>query len=530
MNRKIRQLAVALIACYVTLFAALNYWQVQREEQLSAEPDNTRQLLRDFDKPRGPIVTADGVIVAHSVPAEADSDVKFTRRYPTGDLFANVVGYHTFALGSTQVERTKTEILTGSTAAQQLRAIPALLGGDPDTSGSIQLTLNHDLQNIAKFLLAQREGSIVVLETATGAVKVMWSYPTFDPNLIANPDYDAAFTALTELQNDPRDPLLANAYQQRYMPGSTFKVLTTGVALDDGVINLDSFWPDEREFVPPQTTDPIENYGGSVCGGDLAEVFARSCNTPFARTAVELGPERFVEGMKRWGIGETIPIDLPRAAASTIGETENLDQNLPLLAMRGFGQNEDQLVPIHMAMVAGAVANGGLMMKPYVVDAELDHQGRVLHRTEPEVWKTPITPGTAATLTQLMIGVAQRGTASCCIALEGGIPVAAKTGTAQLNAAGEPERSHLWITAFAPADAPKYVVAVMLKGTTEEISAGTGGRFAGPIAKAMLDAVFAADAADAAADAAAATPPPTEPPTQPPTQPSGPPTSDGAGG
>jgi peptidoglycan glycosyltransferase len=106
-----------------------------------------------------------------------------------------------------------------------------------------------------------------------------------------------------------------------------------------------------------------------------------------------------------------------------------------------------------------------------------------------------------------MIGVAERGTASCCIALEGGIPVAAKTGTAQLNAAGEPEASHLWITAFAPADAPKYAVVVMLKGTNEEISAGTGGRVAGPIAKAMLDAVFAADAA--------ALVPPAEPPDEP---------------
>src|SRR4029453_5939312 len=148
---------------------------------------------------------------------------------------------------------------------------------------------------------------------------------------------------------------------------------------------------------------------------------------------------------------------------------------------------------------------GGVMMKPYVVDAELDHQGRVLGRTQPEAWKTPITPGTAAIMTALMFGVARRGTASCCIALGGGIPVAAKTGTAQLNAAGEPQASHLWITAFAPADAPKYAVVVMLKGTNEEISAGTGGRVAGPIAKAMLDAVFAPDGA-------ARAPPTPEPP------------------
>jgi peptidoglycan glycosyltransferase len=171
--------------------------------------------------------------------------------------------------------------------------------------------------------------------------------------------------------------------------------------------------------------------------------------------------------------------------------------------MRGFGQNDDQMVPIHMAMVAAAVANDGAMMKPFVVDAELDHSGRVISRTQPEVWKRPISRQTAEILQDLMVGVAENGTASCCIALANDISVAAKTGTAQLNGPGEPERSHAWIVAFAPADAPKYAVAVMLKGTNAEISAGTGGRLGGPIAKAMLDAMFEID-------------PPTAPPADPP--------------
>jgi peptidoglycan glycosyltransferase len=222
-------------------------------------------------------------------------------------------------------------------------------------------------------------------------------------------------------------------------------------------------------------------------------VFARSCNTGFARLAVDLGPDLFVAGTQAWGIGEPVPIDLPRPAASTLGDVSDLQNNLPLLAIRGFGQGEDQMVPIHMAMVAATVANGGNMMKPYVVDALIDHQGNVLERTQPEVWKTPISPQTAATLTQLMIGVAEFGTASCCIALESGLPVAAKTGTAQLTNRGEPEQSHAWIVAFAPADAPRYAVAVMLEGTNADISASTGGRLAGPIAKAMLDAAIATE-------------------------------------
>jgi penicillin-binding protein A len=493
-NRRIRQLAVALMACYIALFASLNYWQVGRTEELAAEPENTRALLREFDKPRGPIVTADGVVVAQSVPAAAGSAVDFVRNYPLGDLFANVTGYHTFGLGSTQLERTMSSELTGSTGEQQVLAIPDLLRGRVDNSGTVVLTMRRDLQEAAKFLLGPREGSIVMLDPTTGAILAMWSYPTFDPNTIANPDYDAAFAALTALQEDPEDPLLANAYQQRYMPGSTFKVITTGIGLENGVVNTETVFPVESEFVPPQTNDPIQNYAGTTCGGALPEVFARSCNTSFARLGIELGPERFLAGAEAWGIGEPIPIDLPRPAASTLGDTSDLDQNLPLLGIRAFGQSEDQMVPLHMAMAAATVANGGRMMKPYVVNEVLDHQGDVIERTEPEVWRTPISPETAATMTSLMIGVAEFGTASCCLQLEGGIPVAAKTGTAQLNAAGEPQESHAWISAFAPADAPRYTVAVILKGTNAEISAGTGGRLAGPIAKAMLDIAFATEA------------------------------------
>lgn len=498
MNRSIRHLAAGLIACYVALFAMLNYWQVGQTEELESQPENTRAIIREFNRPRGPIVTADDVVVARSVPAEGASEVEFVRQYPTGDLFAHVTGYHTFGLGATQLEREKSSVLTGSTARQQLLALPGLVSGRTDTSGTVQLTLRHDLQQVAKFLLGDREGSIVVLDPRTGAVLAMWSYPSFDPNLIADPDYDAAFEVLTELQGDPEDPLLANAYMQRYMPGSTYKILTTGIALEAGIVAPDTVFETESEYVPPQTDRPVGNYRGSSCGGNLVEVFTRSCNTPFARMAVELGPERFIEGNEQWGVGETIPIDLPRAAASTIGPTDDLDQNLPLLAMRGFGQNESQMVPLHMAMAAGTVANGGRMMVPHVVGAEFDHQGRVLERATSRVWKTPITPDTASTMTDMMVEVATRGTASCCIGLDSGIPVAAKTGTAQLNDTGEPEESHAWITAFAPADEPRYAVAVMLKGTSAEISAGTGGRLAGPIAKGMLDVIFEIEAAEAA--------------------------------
>jgi peptidoglycan glycosyltransferase len=487
-NRQIRQLALGLMACYVVLFVALNYWQVGRKDELDARFDNTRQVLREFNKPRGPIVTADGVEAAVSFPTAPGETYDFRREYPTGDLFSDVTGYFTLSFGSTGVERAYGDVLTGSTAEQQVRGLGDLLTGGTGSTGTVELALRNDAQTTAKFLLGGQTGSITVIEPQTGAIRAMYSNPSYDPNTFVNADFAVAQEIITELQNAPGSPLLAQAYQERYMPGSTFKVITTGISLEDELVTPESEFTEEREWVPPQTTDSISNYNGTLCGGDLATVFARSCNIPFAQMAILLGPEAMVAGTEAWGIGEPLPIDLPRPVASTFGNTDNLGQELPQLAIRGFGQSEVQMVPLHMAMVAATVANGGRMMEPYAVQATYDDAGRALDRTEPEVWKTPLSPQNAEIERQMMIEVAERGTASCCIALEGGIPVAAKTGTAELGVASNPDLSHAWIVAFAPADNPQYAVSVVLTNvqSTADIAA-TGGRLAGPLAKGMLD-------------------------------------------
>ena len=514
MNRQIRQLALGLMACYVVLFVALNYWQVGRKEELDARFDNTRQIEREFNKPRGPIVTSDGVVTAVSSATPPGSKYEFRRDYPTGDVFADVTGYFTFAFGSTQVERMYGDVLTGSTTEQQVRGLGDLLTGGAASTGTVELALRNDAQLAAKFLLGGQTGSITVIEPKTGAIRAMYSNPTFDPNTFVNADFEVAQQIITDLQDAPGSPLLAQAYQERYMPGSTFKVITTGIALENGAATLESAFPNEREWVPPQTNDPIQNYNGSLCGGDLATVFARSCNIPFAKLATLLGPQAMVAGTEAWGIGEPLPIDLPLPTSSTFGSTDGLAQELPLLAIRGFGQSEVQMVPLHMAMVAAAVANGGQMMAPYAVQATFDNESRVLGQTSPRVWKTPISPGTAEIERQLMIGVAERGTASCCIGLNGGIPVAAKTGTAELGDPTNPDLSHAWILAFAPADDPQYAVSVVLTNvqSTADVAA-TGGRLAGPLAKGMLDFLLTGPGARPATPSPAPAPAPTPAPT-----------------
>jgi peptidoglycan glycosyltransferase len=489
MNKQIRRLAVALLACYLVLFVQLNVLAVGREEELNADPRNNRQTERDFNRPRGSIVAADGTVLARSVPTAAGDQFRYQREYPTGDLFGNITGYYTFSFGSTQLERTQNDVLMGDTTEQNLRAIGGLFGGS-DSTGSVVLTMRPDVQQVAADALGTREGSVVVMEPHTGAVIAMISNPRYNPAAVAVHNSTEAENALTFLNAYPGKPLLANAYQERYMPGSSFKVITTSIAFESGATSLDRVFPVTKEYLPPQTTDPIQNFGGTACGGTMVEVFYRSCNIPFAQLAIELGPEKMVEGTKKWGIGEKVPIDLPAPAASSFGEVSDFTDQLPLLAIGGFGQGSTTMVPLHMAMVASTIANGGVMMKPHVVDATLDHDGGVLSRTTPSAWKTPISSSTAETLTSLMTDVVNLGTGKP-MQLEGGIQAAAKTGTAQLNTTG-PERSNAWIIGFAPAEAPQYAVAVVLKGgPDDEISAGTGGKLAGPIAKQVLDYLFA---------------------------------------
>ena len=484
MNTRITKLSVALLVLYVVLFAQLNVIQVAKRSTLEADSRNNRQTLRDFNEPRGDIVTSDGVVIARSVPSDDDFD--WQREYPEGDTYTAITGYFTFGFGATGVEKVENDTLAGRTAQQQISGLASLFDGG-DTSGSVQVTIDSRLQEAAKAALGEREGTVVVVEPSTGAVKAMYSWPTYDASDVANHDATKAADKFAELGSQPGKPLLANAYQERYMPGSTFKIVTTAAALDAGLITRESTWADESEFLPPQTTDPITNYNGKVCGGDLLEVFRRSCNTPFARTAIALGPETMVDAAERFGIGEKVPFDLPGAAASEFGTVDYFEQNLPLLGIGGFGQGNTTMVPLHMAMIAAAVANDGVMMKPFVIASTRDHDGRVLRRTAATPWRTVMTPETSDLLSELMVEVVRNGTASCCLQLANGVQAAAKTGTAQLNAAGEPERSHAWVVAFAPAEAPRYAIVVMLKGTNAEISEGTGGTLAGPIAKNVLD-------------------------------------------
>ncbi|MEX1217408.1 MAG: penicillin-binding transpeptidase domain-containing protein [Acidimicrobiales bacterium] len=489
MNRNIMKLGIALVVLYVALFAKLNWIQVVDKDSLDSNPLNTAQVRRDFNRPRGSIFTADGAVIAQTIANPAtDSQFERMRVYPEGELFAQNSGYFSFRYGSSGIEKQYNDELSGSTFDQQVKSFGDLFVARENV-GNLSISLRKDVQETARTQLGDREGSVVALDPRTGAILGLWSWPSYDPNTVSSLDKTIAETSWKTLNAAAGVPLRAHAYQDRYFPGSTFKVVTAGVGLQTGkVTNTEPSYPFTNGYTPADTNKAISNFGGSTCGGTLPEILRVSCNSSFAEMGAEtIGPVDMVAGAGSFGFNSTVPIDMPEPAKSVF--PTNVGNNQPKLAMSAIGQNDVQATPLQMAMVAGAVANGGVIMKPHVLSQIRNARGDVVSTYTPSKWLTPLSTSAAATLFDDMVGVVTNGTASG-IALQG-CTVGGKTGTAQLGT--EPPKSHTWIIGFAgpPGKAPTVAVAVVVLNQSGG-SEATGGRVAAPIAKAVLQTALAA--------------------------------------
>ena len=502
MNRQIRQLGVALLLLFALLFARLNWVQVFAADDLTANPLNTRRVVRDFGQRRGNIVTADGVIVAQSVDVEGRFDRE--RRYPEGELFSPITGYFSFEFGATGVERTYNDELAGHSATQQFESFFDFFG-DGDVSGDVTLTIDSELQAAAANALGQRRGSVVALDPSTGEVLAFYSWPTFDPNTISTTDLDAARAAKEALDADPGVPLLTSANRQVFPPGSTFKVITAASALENRVATpTDPVFPEVVSYDLPLTEVAMQNFAGLACGGDLATSLARSCNTSFAELGAEfLGPEPMIATSERFGFNDTTPFDIPLTAASRFptdyGIQLGLSDQIPpapivegssLLAQASIGQFDVRATPLQMALVAAAVANEGNIMEPHVLAQVTDaSDGELLDEFEPRIWRQALDPAIARTTADLMVGVVDSGTATSLA--RSGLRIGAKTGTAEVNSADQSEDTHAWTIAFAgPTNGESELALAVIVEAVPGGGEQTGGAVAGPVAAAVIDAYF----------------------------------------
>ncbi len=499
MSRQIKVLGVVIIVCYVAAFAKLNQLQVLEASDYNDRPENTRAQLRDFNRPRGEIVSADGVTLATS--EERRAQLRYQRLYPEGSLFAHITGYYSFSLGSTGVERTYNAELTGRTSALQLREITGFFSS-PSSEGDVLLTVQTQVQRAAAEALGTMTGSVVAIDPRTGGILAMYSNPTYDPNLISTNDSRTASDVKIVLDASPEKPLLSRAYQDRFFPGSTFKVVTATAGLTSGkVTESEPVYPVVTSYTPPLTNRPIYNFDRSLCGGNLFEILQRSCNSSFAQMAAEqLGADPMIDAAEAAGFNDVPPIDLTRPARSVyptdFGEVVSTPdgaapvyEDTPALAQTAIGQNDVSATPLQMALVAAGVANEGRIMVPHVMAEVQARDGDTVARFDERPWRDSMDPEVAEIMRRAMVSVVEAPGGTGSILSLPGYEVGAKTGTAQLGTS--PPRSHAWMIAFAGPEGgePTVAVAVMVQGVTGD-DGQTGGRVAGPIAKSVIQSAL----------------------------------------
>ena len=470
MNAPIARLFGVVVLLFALLVVWTSRWTVFQASSLNNNSLNVRTLLDELHIKRGQLLAADGTVLAKSVPAPGNT---WSRTYPTGRLFSQPVGFSIAAKG----EASGLEESAGSDLRGVQTGLSSIFGQlSPRPVGDdVYTTLNPKGQQAAQQALAGMHGSVVALNPSTGAVEVMYSNPGYNNN---DPPSTSSST----------DTTFNRATQGAYAPGSTFKIVTAVAGIDSGKYTPNSLINGKSPLVVSGV--PLSNDGDKSWGlQTLTTAMTYSINTIFAQVAQNVGRPTMTEYMKRFGFYSKPPLDFPSFELATSKPVGPNGHPYPPgspnedIGRIGIGEGGMQVTPLQMAMVAAAVANGGTLMTPHLIDRVVDQDGRTVKTTNPSVYSHVMKPSTAAEVTKMMEKVVEEGTGTA-VQL-GGISVAGKTGTAQIGANGSNLTQPAFV-AFAPADHPKVAIAV----NVDISNGGFGGTVAAPIAKAVLQALL----------------------------------------
>jgi peptidoglycan glycosyltransferase len=489
MNTQIARLSVVALLLLAALVVGTTYWQTWATAGLEDRQDNAIQRVAQFTVRRGLIYSADGRLFAARRAVKGKGQTFYFRRYPADDA-PQVVGYSTQSRSRAGLERSMNDYLTGSNAHLNtvVRRTLDRLKGETVTGNNLVLTIRAKAQQVALQALDGNCGAAVAIEPSTGRVLVMASSPSYDANLV-----EGHFAEIAERASGarcrPAAPLVNRATDGLYTPGSTFKVITAAAALDTGAYTPESSFDDKGYCIEygKKVSNFADQSGPEVFGRvNFVTALEHSINAVFCEIGKKLGPLTILDYARRFGFYKEPPLETPAGERVPSGLYDHgrlfrpHDPNQVDPGRLAFGQERMQVTPLQMAMVTAGIANGGVVMRPYVVERITTPGGGTVRRTNPDVLSKAVSPETAATLTQMMEKVVQSGTGTA--AQIEGVPVAGKTGTAETGV------SHINTTsfiAFAPADAPRVAVAVYL-----ENQQGVGGHTAAPIAKAIIQALL----------------------------------------
>lgn len=451
-----------------------------------------RKIPEELQVRRGTIYAGSTVVAA----SEVISPSRYVHRvYPEPNISYLTGYYNPTIYGTAGLESSFDQYLSGNQALNPVTQQQDLLLHRPVVGNDMHLTINPDLQNVAQEALGERKGSIVLLDAQSGAIVAMASWPHIDPQQLSfNPyadDWSTENKRIIDYYNsvvdDPDKPLLLRATQGLYPPGSTFKTVTAGAAIDTGVSNPLAIFTDTGsvqieaggyQHVDCSTCRPAK-HGNQFT---LTEGFKWSLNVVFAELSQKLGADRLIEYGQRFGFGTQYDIGVPVEASRLAPDLNDIKNSKNTLAATSYGQGEMQATPLQMALVAATVARGGALPAPYLVQSITDPtSGKPIWQFQPHTLQQALSTNANEALRQMMITSVQSGWASG--AAIPGFTVGAKTGTAETGVDG---LSHSWFIAWAGKDPnkPQYAIAAMVE------DGGEGTRVAEPMARKVLVAAL----------------------------------------
>ena len=489
MNRALYRLSLACLAMFVLLLVNVNYVQAFQSGSLAGRPGNARAFAQQFQFQRGSIIASGGgqnTTIAESLPVKGTN--MYRRHYPDGPTYAQITGYDS-VYGSTGIENAYDKYLAGTAPSLAVHNLISLLTGKPKQGATVYLTVSPRAQQAAYQALrgdGGHQAAVVALDPTTGAILAMASYPSFNPNLLTTFNGAQLNKIDHELLIDPSQPLLNRAINETYPPGSSFKVVTGSAAFSTGkVATPQTTVPAPQPLVLPNG-HTLSNDAGEICGNGrppIIQAFWMSCNTAFGQIGMNLGAATLRNYASRFGWNDpnlTVPMPV---SPSVTPLPPGLDKSLT--AYMAIGQYSDAVTPLQTAMDAAAIANGGKLMRPYLLNYVQAPDLSTLAKTTPSVLSQAVSPQVAGQMTQMMTQVTQNpaGTAyqTAGPPAVGSLVIAGKTGTAE-NGVNNAGLNDAVFTCFAPASNPKIAVGVIVKG------GGFGADAAAPIAVKIIEA------------------------------------------
>lgn len=463
-NRQILTVTYLFVAVFLCMMGYTCYYAITNQQELINNSYNGRQELFVAQNSRGNIYAAGGQILAET---QVDENGEETRVYPYANLFSHVVGYA--SNGKFGIESLSNYYLINSNA-KLADKVASDMAGEKYPGDSVYTTLDVGLQEVAYQSLGIYKGAVIVTEPSTGKILAMVSKPDFNPNEI-----DVIWDDL--IKDEESSVLLNRATQGLYPPGSTFKIVT---ALEFIRENPDTYGQYSYQCSGRFAlgNDVINCYHGSVHGSeDFRKSFAKSCNASFANIGMQLDRERFGNTLNSLLFNDKLPVAFAYNRSRLVIDEDTSDSAIMQAAI---GQGTTQITPLHLNMITCAIANNGVLMKPYLVDCVKNNDGNIIKQFNPDTYKRLMSETEAAALNDLMQEVVKSGTGTKLSGLS--YTAAGKTGSAEYN--NVKTDSHAWFTGFAPAENPEVCVTIIIEG------AGSGGDYAVPIAKRIFNEYF----------------------------------------